>query len=32
MSPKPKLSTIGLANPIVLKISIVLFEVIIGVF
>ena len=31
LSSKPKLSTIGLANPIVLKISIVLCEVIIDV-
>ena len=27
VTPKPKLSTIGLANPIVLKSSIILFEV-----
>ena len=32
LSSKPKLSAIGLANPIVLKNSIVLFEVIIDVF
>ena len=32
LSLKPKLSTIGLTNPIVLKISIVLGEVIIDIF